>query len=192
VGKGGDGKTARGRRASETLARLGRHPWLPGAAFFVSVLALGAVGFGLGSRSLVPQEHSITVLSRAYAYDPPVIRVNKGDTLRLRLASLDVVHGFYLEGHDLDVTVVPMRSQVEVRHPSRPGERESVEEVVIKADREGKYRYRCSHTCGFLHPFMLGELIVEPNRLLPTGIGMTLGVLLGGFLFVTLRPEERQ
>jgi plastocyanin len=175
---------------SRILTRLGRHPFLPGAAFVASVLVLGGLGFALGSRSRAPQEHSVTVLARAYAYDPPVIRVNKGDTLRLRLASLDVVHGFYLEGHDLDVTVVPMRSQVEVRHPSRPGERESVEEVVITADREGKYRYRCSHTCGFLHPFMQGELIVEPNRLLPTGIGMTLGVLLGGFLFVTLRPEE--
>lgn len=186
---GGNSRSARGRRVLRILARMRLHPWLPGVAFVLSVLALGAVGFAVGSRSLVPRERSITVLARAYAYDPPVIRVNQGDTVRLRFASLDVVHGFYLEGHDLDVTIVPMRSQVEVRHPNRPGESETVEEVVIEADREGKFRYRCSHTCGFLHPFMLGELIVEPNRLLPTGIGMTLGVLVGGFLFVTIRPE---
>jgi len=159
-------------------------------ALAAAVAVMGGAGYWWGSGPLTPQEREVTVVARKYGYEPAVIRVNKGDTLRLRFASLDVVHGFYLEGHDVDATLTPMRSAVELRHPSRPGEEVTVEEVVVKVDSEGKFRYRCSSTCGFLHPFMLGELIVGPNRLLPTSLGMTLGVLLGGLAFVMIKDEE--
>jgi plastocyanin len=158
---------------------------------FVALVVLGGLtGLLAGSRTTSPQTRRFTVRARQYAYDPAVIRVNRGDTVRLRLISDDVVHGFYLEGHDLDVDILPLEPKVQRRWPSRPGEVEEVEEIVFAADKEGKFRYRCSHTCGFMHPFMLGELIVGPNRLLPISIGMTLGVLIGGFLYVRIRPEE--
>jgi heme/copper-type cytochrome/quinol oxidase subunit 2 len=168
--------------------RVGR---LVPIVLFLGVVALGGlIGLLAGSRTAAPQERRITVRARQYAYDPEVIRVNRGDTLRIRLVSEDVVHGFYLEGHDLDVDIFPLEPKVALRRPSRPGQVEEVEEVVFTVNQEGKFRYRCSHTCGFMHPFMLGELIVGPNRLLPTGTGMTLGVLFGGLLFVRIRPEE--
>lgn len=150
----------------------------------------GMAGFLTTSRPAPPRERSFTILARQYAYEPAVIRVNRGDTVRLRFGSLDVMHGFYLEGHDLNVTITPMRSTVELGRPSRPGQRETVEEVVFKADREGKFRYRCSNTCGFMHPFMLGEMIVGPNSLLPTSVGMTFGVLLGCFLLAWRSGRE--
>lgn len=159
-------------------------------ALFFAVVVLGGVsGLLAGSGTAPPQTRRILVRARQYAYDPAVIRVNRGDTVRLRLFSDDVVHGFYLEGYDLDVDILPLEPKVLLRRPSRPDEVEEVDEVVFTADKEGKFRYRCSHTCGYLHPFMLGELIVGPNRLLPTSIGMTLGVLVGGFLLVRIRPE---
>lgn len=158
--------------------------------FLTTVIGLGALGFLASPGPPDPQERSITVHARQYGYDPEVIRLNRGDTVRLRFVSQDVVHGFYLEGYDLDVAILPMHPTVEVHRPSRPGKREVVQEVVFTADREGKFRYRCSHTCGFMHPFMLGELVVGPNRLLPASLGMTAGVLLGG-LFVVLRKEKR-
>jgi plastocyanin len=149
----------------------------------LGLLVLGGAGFLAGSGAPMPRQRSFAISAHKYGYDPPVLRVSKGDTVRLTFSSQDVVHGFYLEGYDLDVTILPLRAEVEVRHPSRPGApSEMTREVVFTASREGKFRYRCSHTCGFLHPFMLGELIVGPNRLLPTSAGMTLGLLLGCWL----------
>jgi heme/copper-type cytochrome/quinol oxidase subunit 2 len=170
-------------------ARLGR---LMRILILLTAVGLsGAIGSLTAGDGGDPGEHEITVVARQYAYDPAVIRVNRGDTVRLRFASLDVVHGFYLEGYDLDVTVVPMRSLVEVRRPSRPGIRAHQEEVTFTADKSGKFRFRCSQTCGFMHPFMLGELIVGPNRLHRASMGMAVGILLGGFL-VALLPESSE
>ena len=154
------------------------------------VLAGGMAGFFATMVPIEPQEREITVRAYQYAYDPEVIRVNRGDTIRLRFIAEDVVHGFFLEGHDLDVKILPLEPQVELSRPSRPGVVEEVEEVVFVAGREGKYRYRCSTTCGYMHPFMQGEMIVAPNRLYSTSIGMGVGLLLGGLVLVG-RKEGR-
>jgi plastocyanin len=159
------------------------------AVFLLVTAGLGAVGFFLAPGVPVPQERSFTVRMRKYEYDPPVIRVNRGDTVRLKFVAEDVVHGFYLEGHDLDASIAPLRSAVQVRHPST-GKREILEELVFTANREGLFRYRCSQTCGYLHPFMLGELIVSPNRLLPVSIGLAGGILLGGFIAAFLKEHH--
>ena len=151
-----------------------------GMVFLVIVAGCGAFGFVAGPIGPLPRERSITVRAHRYGYSPEIIRVNRGDTVRLQFMSEDVVHGFYLEGHDLDVTIPPMRTNVALRKPSQPGDPQMVEEVKFTASQEGKFRYRCSNTCGFLHPFMLGELIVGPNRLLPLSLGLAMGVLVGG------------
>lgn len=140
----------------------------------------------LGAPAPVPAEHEILVTASSYAFEPAVLRVRRGDTLRLRFASTDVVHGFYLEGYDLDVTVRPLAREVEV---TRGGATRTVEEVVLVADRGGKFHYRCSRTCGPMHPFMSGELVVGPNPLWPVSAAASAGVLLGGFGLVWIRSS---
>lgn len=157
----------------------------------LSVAGFGGLGFLMGTGVPEPQERSFTIHARQYAYEPRVIRVNRGDTVTLKFAALDVVHGFYLEGYDIDVEIAPGEKTVELHKPSRPDLSTKVEEVVFVADKEGKFRYRCSKTCGFMHPFMLGELIVEPNRLLPTSIGLALGILFGGILVFDLERRPK-
>lgn len=161
-----------------------------GLVFALTVATFGGLGLVVAPRTPAPQERTITIRARQYGYEPGIIRVNRGDVVHVKFLSDDVVHGFYLEGYDLDATILPRESNVELRRPSQPDKVESVPEIVFTADRSGKFRYRCSHTCGFLHPFMLGELIVAPNRLLPVSVGLLLGIMSGG-LFVVALKERR-
>lgn len=156
--------------------------------------ALIVVGAGAAAGALVPsaspsQERRIQMTARQYAFDPPVVRVNLGDTVRLRIRSLDVTHGFFLEAFDISASIIPDSPYLEISHPSRKGEPvEKVEELVFVADKTGKFRFRCSRVCGNMHPFMQGELIVAPNRLASAGIGACVG-LLAAAAFVALRRD---
>jgi plastocyanin len=141
----------------------------------------GAVGFSSSYfRGAAPQERSFTITAHKYAYEPSTIYVNRGDTVHVRLVSADVTHGFYLEGYDLDAKVRREDPTFWMRHPSqKDAEYEPVNDMTFVASHAGKFRYRCSITCGFMHPFMNGVLIVRPNYLFPTGIGLSVGLLVG-------------
>jgi hypothetical protein len=128
------------------------------------------------------EARDVTLVARQYGYEPNRIVVRSGEVLRLRLASEDVVHGFYFEGHDLEAEVHPGKRSFKVREPSIEGaEYREVEEIELIAGRPGKYRYRCSITCGTLHPFMQGELVVAPNRPFHAGIAGTVAISLSAF-----------
>jgi cytochrome c oxidase subunit II len=143
----------------------------------------GLVGFLLAYvKHASPQERSFTITARKYAYDPPVLRVNRGDQVHIRLVAKDVTHGFFLEGYDLDAKVRPQNPTFWVRHPSRKDNYQEADEISFVANRAGKFRYRCSTTCGYMHPFMQGELIVSPNYLYSTAVGMSLALAVGMLL----------
>jgi len=144
-----------------------------------------------------PQRRDFLIKARQYAYDPPRIIINKGDEVHIRLASLDVIHGFYLEGHDIDAQIEPGKLKIKMRHPSKEKEFQEVDEIVFTANRSGKFRYRCSHTCGTLHPFMQGELIVGPNYSYLAAMGGAGGVLIAAFVLSFLgitnrNPNQKQ
>jgi heme/copper-type cytochrome/quinol oxidase subunit 2 len=79
-------------------------------------------------------------------FDPEVIRVKKGQHVKLVLISMDVAHGFAIEALSLDAGVV------------KPEEKVVVEFV---AEQEGAYMFKCTHQCSPLHHYMRGTLIVE-------------------------------
>ncbi|MDP6722114.1 MAG: hypothetical protein QGF59_25850 [Pirellulaceae bacterium] len=149
-------------------------------AVALSVIAVcGLVGWLIPRPSAAPQERRIKMKARQYAFDPAVIRVNQGDTLRLQITSVDVIHGFYVEAYDIDAKIIPQSPYMQLSRPSRPTEPpKKVDEIVFVANRTGKFRYRCSHTCGTMHPLMKGELVVAPNRLFGAGLGSAIGFLL--------------
>lgn len=142
-----------------------------------ALIALGALIILLSGALLLlgrwaprPTDRTITVEAHKYGYTPGVIRINTGDRITLKLVARDVTHGFFLEGYDLEAQARPQMPAFWVRHPSKETEFRAVNDVTFVAEREGKFRFRCSTTCGYLHPFMQGELVVQPNRLFPASL----------------------
>lgn len=151
----------------------------------IMLTLLGAsIGLLVGWSNIKPQKRDITIKARQYSYDPEKLEVNKGDTLIIRLVSLDVVHGFYLEGYDIDAEIQANQKTFRFRHPSKGFNWKDTSEIALIVNKSGKYRYRCSHTCGSMHPFMQGELIVKPNNVLNSGIGGIIGFALGFLLMI--------
>ena len=124
--------------------------------------------------SNTPMAHAVTLKAEQFAFDPPVLRVNQGDRVSLVVQATDVVHGVYLDYYGIDVRVEPGISQ----------------EVEFIADRTGKFRYRCSVACGTLHPFMIGELVVRPNRPYMRAVGLSLVALAATMFYLWRFPPQ--
>jgi heme/copper-type cytochrome/quinol oxidase subunit 2 len=115
-----------------------------------------------------PTHHVFDIDSRSFAFSPAEIKVNQGDLVTINLTSSDVVHGLYLDGYDLEVSTDPGQTS----------------ELTFTADWAGSFRFRCSVTCGDLHPFMIGKLQVGPNQLLWRAAGLAiLAALVGVWRF---------
>jgi cytochrome c oxidase subunit 2 len=111
------------------------------------ILAAAALLAPLPAAGAAPQERHITVSARSFAFEPGTVRVNRGDTVVLTLEATDVVHGLYLDDYGISA----------VAEPGQP--------AVLRfiASRPGAFRFRCSISCGTMHPFMIGKLVVGPN-----------------------------
>ncbi len=117
------------------------------AAGTTVLLALAALLAPLPAGTGAPTERQVDLHARMFAFEPARVRVNLGDRVTINLHSTDVVHGVFIDGYDVDITA----------EPGKPAQ------ATFVADRVGKFRFRCSVTCGSMHPFMIGELVVGPN-----------------------------
>ena len=125
----------------------------------IGLLALAIVFVPNPIAFAAPSERHFHIEASSFQYMPEAIHVNPGDRVTIDLVPTDVVHGLYIDGYDLNVTADPGQTAT----------------LSFVADRSGSFRFRCSVTCGALHPFMIGKLNVGSNDLLWRAIG--LGVL---------------
>jgi plastocyanin len=135
------------------------------AAALTAGLALAALFLPLPLGAALPAAREVVVDGRMFAFEPGRVRVGRGDRVTLVLRSADVVHGLYVDGYGLDL----------VAEPGKPAR------ATFVADRPGKFTLRCSVTCGTLHPFMVGELVVGPNWPFWRAVA-ALGIVAGGSL----------
>ncbi|MCC7355665.1 MAG: hypothetical protein IT330_18140 [Anaerolineae bacterium] len=108
-----------------------------------------SAGDAIPLAGAAPQDRELAITARSFAFEPGIVRVNRGDRVVIKLESADVVHGLYVDGYGVSVEA----------EPGRPGR------LAFTADRAGTFRMRCSVTCGSLHPFMIGKLEIGPNLL---------------------------
>ena len=126
------------------------------------------------SASAFADERFFEVKAKRFSYNPNIIRVKKGDRVRIRLISEDVHHGFFLDGYNIETSALP-------------GKEGGLE---FTADKSGRFTFRCSVTCGDFHPYMVGYLHVSPNRKFISGILIVLLFGLGS-LGITLRKKKK-
>ncbi|NHV97949.1 MAG: hypothetical protein HA494_09245 [Thaumarchaeota archaeon] len=141
----------------------------------VLVVSFAYFGYYLSSASADPEERYFNVTARQFAYEPGRIVVNKGDHVTIRLTSADVTHGFYIPELGVNETVSYGEEKI----------------IHIVADKVGKFKIRCSVTCGPLHPFMVGEFVVEEGGINPVFLGSTTIVILAGVLSFIIFSRRR-
>ena len=119
----------------------------------LSGLALLIMVLPMPVTATTPVERNFQIEASQFTYSPAVLSVNPGDRVTIELLATDVVHGLSIDGYKLETT-------------SDPGQ---TARLTFVADRQGSFRFRCTVTCGNLHPFMIGKLQVGQNELLWRG-----------------------
>ncbi len=85
------------------------------------------------------------IIMEKFTFTPSTITVNKGDTVKLTITSLDVTHGVVIPEFNINVQ-------------AKKGETETVEFI---ADKAGTFTFYCAVYCGSGHSEMKGTLIVN-------------------------------
>ena len=140
----------------------------------LALMAIAIASVPLPIASAAPTDRHFRIEASSFQYTPEAITVNLGDHVTIDLAATDVVHGLYIDGYDLNAT-------------ADPGQTGSLSFI---ADRSGVFRFRCSVTCGALHPFMIGKLNVGSNELLWRGLGFAMLAAVAGVWLV--RPGNKR
>lgn len=140
----------------------------------LALLTLGIIFFPMPTLPALPTARQIHLDAGNFAFQPGIVYANPGDRVTLELTATDVVHGLYLDGYDLTLI-------------ADPGQTTS---LTFTADRTGTFRFRCAVTCGALHPFMIGKLIVGSNLLFWRTLALA-GVFTVAALFIQFPSFSR-
>jgi len=87
----------------------------------------------------------VEITAKRFAFSPDKITLKKGQTVKLRLHSEDVTHGFFLRALKLDEEI--------------PGGQ--ITEVTVTPQTAGTFTTICDHFCGFNHGNMMMTIVVE-------------------------------
>jgi polyferredoxin len=139
-----------------------------------------------------------------YGIAPSVIRVNRGDRLRMTFSSRDTGHSFFLQDYRLDAKISPQAEFLEVFDPLQAEEAPRLAKAIeitaglsgITGQLTSISRHRCHVYCGPMHGFEQGDLIVRPNWLFALSAGLVVAIPLASWYRVrnvrpTAVPERR-
>ncbi|MBX0327778.1 cytochrome c oxidase subunit II [Oscillochloris sp. ZM17-4] len=98
-----------------------------------------------GIREMAPGVYEATVIAQVFMFTPNSIEVPLGSKVTFTLTSRDVVHGFKIEGTDVNGMVVPGQ----------------ITKVTATFRRPGEYLIVCHEYCGGGHQAMFGKVIVK-------------------------------
>ncbi len=86
-----------------------------------------------------------TMTAKQWEFSPETITVDKGDTVRLNVTSVDVEHGIAIPDFNVSENLRPGRTVV----------------IEFVADKVGQFSFFCNVYCGVDHGAMRGTLVVR-------------------------------
>jgi cytochrome c oxidase subunit 2 len=131
------------------------------AAAMLALIAYAAIRLGISVPGCVtsvkpfsdgqliqvaPGRYEAHVVSKMFSFKPGRLKVPKGAVVDFYLTSTDVVHGFYVDGTDVNLMAIPG----------------AVNYAQARFDRPGKYQVICHEFCGLGHQEMIGTVEVTP------------------------------
>jgi nitrous-oxide reductase len=107
-----------------------------------------------GQESVVrtgPDAVTVNMTMIRSAYTPEHIEVREGDRITFNLTNVetirDMIHGFALPDHNLNVALAPGLTK----------------SITVEAGKPGVYWFYCTNFCSALHLEMRGRLVVQPK-----------------------------
>src|SRR5215475_12987212 len=113
---------------------------------FVTTLCLTASVMLAGTKRVRAEDVPVVeITAKRFAFSPDKITLKKGQTVKLRLHSEDVTHGFFLRPLKLDEEI-PAGQTVD---------------VTVTPQTAGTFTTICDHFCGANHGNMNMTIVVE-------------------------------
>jgi cytochrome c oxidase subunit 2 len=98
-----------------------------------------------GVKQTGPNQYEVVMVGYTWGYLPPEIRVPHGADITFIATSMDVIHGFELEGTRINMMLIPGR----------------ISRNTYRFDKPGEHLLICHEYCGIGHQTMHAKVIVE-------------------------------
>jgi plastocyanin len=158
-----------GQRRNQLFRKISLYLLLIGAALLILFIPIP-------QKMTAPVDRYFEINASTFQFVPGDLTVNPGDRVTIKLISHDVVHGLALDSSTFELKAEPGQPAV----------------GTFIAEQPGVFRFRCTVTCGNLHPFMLGKLRVGSNLLLIRGVALAIFASLIGLFSLSnyqTRPQ---
>jgi cytochrome c oxidase subunit 2 len=93
-----------------------------------------------------PAGSDVYMLGRLWQWYP-ILELEKGQSYRLHLSSMDWNHGFSLQPVNINLQIIPGYEMV----------------LTVTPDQSGEFTVVCNEYCGIGHHLMLGKIYVKEN-----------------------------
>ena len=113
------------------------------AILSTAIIAFLTIGVPRPARASEPRV--IEIHAKRFGFSPDQVTLKKGETVKIRLISDDVTHGFFLRPLKIDEEVDPGQAT----------------EITLTPDKTGTFTTICDHFCGANHGNMNMTIVVE-------------------------------
>ncbi len=93
-------------------------------------------------------EYELHMITRMWAFEPSSVTLPVGSTVHLYVTSRDIIHGFKIEGKNVNLMAVP----------------QTINYIPVTFNEPGEYFFACHEFCGAAHHLMAGRIIITDNE----------------------------